>query len=309
MYKADVLTGPREQTEDITLVERFIGSGNEIEAMYDAEQFCAQYGELSRVYRYVDGSADLVAQRAYDLYKRHAQQILGVIDDAAKQTVADMRRDTLPKTCLISIVCGRVAREAPRKKPQAEYQFEWQGEMWFVRFENEEGYIKNGVGVWTLVELLAKPNPAQPLLARHLLHLSDTEADSVEQTYDGAIDKEGLNRIYQRYQDIQSEIDRAKANQDFAAVQRLETEKSEILKQVKAGTYRGRAKDISSASRKKKAEKRIRMQLSRLRDQLIKNKLPSLAEHLATHIDSSHRPFAYRPGPSPPNWTLSRPKS
>jgi predicted DNA-binding transcriptional regulator AlpA len=75
--------------------------------MHDATQFGIRFGELSRVLRYIDGTADDVAGRVFELHKRHAQQICKAIDDAGTALIPEMRRQTLPANCLISIALGR----------------------------------------------------------------------------------------------------------------------------------------------------------------------------------------------------------
>lgn len=107
MYAADVLQDAHEDVEAQTLIERMVGVSNEIERMHDATQFGIRFGELARVLRSIEGTANDVAQRVFELHKRHAQQICKAIDDAATALIPEMRRGTLPGTCLVSIAVGR----------------------------------------------------------------------------------------------------------------------------------------------------------------------------------------------------------
>lgn len=110
MYKANVLMEGRDEPEYQTMIERMIGTANEIEAMHDAAQFGIRFGEVSRVLRYIGGRADDVAQRVFDLHQRHAKQVCKAIDDAGKAVVAEMRRKTISPTCLLNIALGRSAK-------------------------------------------------------------------------------------------------------------------------------------------------------------------------------------------------------
>jgi hypothetical protein len=110
MYKANVLKEGRDEPQYQTMIERMVGTANEIEKMHDPTQFAIRFGEISRVLRYIDGSADNVAQQVFDLHQRHAKQVCKAIDDAGTALIPEMRRKTLPANCLISIALGRTAK-------------------------------------------------------------------------------------------------------------------------------------------------------------------------------------------------------
>lgn len=110
MYKANVLKEGREEPQYQTMIERMVGTANEIEKMHDATQFGIRFGEVSRVLRHIDGTADSVAQQVFDLHQRHAKQVCKAIDDAGTALIPEMRRKTLPGNCLISIALGRTAK-------------------------------------------------------------------------------------------------------------------------------------------------------------------------------------------------------
>lgn len=106
MYKMDVLKEGRDEPEYQTMIERMVGTANEVEAMHDATQFGIRFGELSRVLRYIDGSSDSVAQKIFELHQRHAKQVCRAIDGAGTALVSELRRKTLPGNCLLSIALG-----------------------------------------------------------------------------------------------------------------------------------------------------------------------------------------------------------
>lgn len=115
MYRHDVLRGPRKKPEERILIESYVRTAGEIDAMTSAVQFCTRFGEVSRLVNHIDGTADDVAQRVFDLHKKHARQVLQALDAAAKGAVAEMREGTLPADSLLSIVYA-----GKRAMPEAE---------------------------------------------------------------------------------------------------------------------------------------------------------------------------------------------
>lgn len=82
-------------------MESFIRTATRIGSMNEL-QVVEHYGEVSRVLRHVRPlSADQVAERIIQLYKRHAFEVTGVIDSAHSAHVADIREEKLPATCAI----------------------------------------------------------------------------------------------------------------------------------------------------------------------------------------------------------------
>lgn len=107
MYAGDVMKDGHDEPRFQTLIERMVGAANEIERMHDATQFGIRFGELSRVLRYIEGKADDVASRVFELHKRHAQQVCKAIDEFGTAMIPEMRRGTLSANCLTSIALGR----------------------------------------------------------------------------------------------------------------------------------------------------------------------------------------------------------
>ncbi|HNO79735.1 MAG TPA: 7-cyano-7-deazaguanine synthase [Phycisphaerae bacterium] len=107
MYELNVMTDARTDPESQTIIERMVGVANDIEGMIDATQFAQRFGEMSRALRHIEGRTDDVAQRIFQLYQRHAQQVCGAIDATGTALVPEMRRGSIPGTCLISIALGR----------------------------------------------------------------------------------------------------------------------------------------------------------------------------------------------------------
>ena len=47
--------------------------------------FFGKYGEIARVLKHLNGSADSTALKLYELHKRHAKYVTNVVDDAISQ--------------------------------------------------------------------------------------------------------------------------------------------------------------------------------------------------------------------------------
>jgi hypothetical protein len=65
-------------------------------------QVVEHYGEVSRVLRHFRPlSADQVAERVIQLYRRHSSEVTGVMDGAIRDHASDIREGKLPATCAI----------------------------------------------------------------------------------------------------------------------------------------------------------------------------------------------------------------
>lgn len=101
LYHIDLLTDARTPEKDLTLVESFIRTATRIGSMNEL-QVVEHYGEVSRVLRHLRPlSADQVAERVIQLYRRHATEVTGVMDAAFSAHASDIREGKLPATCAI----------------------------------------------------------------------------------------------------------------------------------------------------------------------------------------------------------------
>jgi hypothetical protein len=107
-YKVDLLVGEREKgkakkSDPRTMIAAYLETANEIEKM-DVLQFFSRFGEASRVLRHIFGNADATAMQVFDLHRRHAKQVTGVIDQAFAKHGAAIRKRELPASCLLRLV-------------------------------------------------------------------------------------------------------------------------------------------------------------------------------------------------------------
>lgn len=113
LYHLDLLTDARTPEKDRTLVESFIRTATKIGTMNDL-QVVEHYGEVSRVLRHLRPlTANEVAERVIQLYKRHSAEVNGVIDGALRDHAPEIREGKLPATCAILLAIPEDYKKAP----------------------------------------------------------------------------------------------------------------------------------------------------------------------------------------------------
>ncbi len=160
MYKVDLLTGARETPEERTMLESYIRTATEVAKMSEIE-FFSHFGEASRVFSYLEGTADENAAKIMDLHKRHAGQICDVIDGAIQNHVKEIREGTLPSTCLLILALPepyRRSAETPAKEVEKSRNiFRKEGDIWRIVYDGEEISLKHMKGLSYLAILLRYP--------------------------------------------------------------------------------------------------------------------------------------------------------
>ena len=111
MYELNIL-GDGVEGIDRALVESSLEMINRIQRIQTATQFCVEFPELSRIINHIDAPADDVAQAVHDLYKRHGDQIGGILDDLGRAAISQLRLGDLPPNCLLSMAFSS-GREFP----------------------------------------------------------------------------------------------------------------------------------------------------------------------------------------------------
>ncbi len=74
-YRTAVLTGAFEGVEHQTMVERVVGMAHHVGGMHDPARLFGEFGEASRVLRYLNEPPDAVAQRVFELYRTQGRQV------------------------------------------------------------------------------------------------------------------------------------------------------------------------------------------------------------------------------------------
>ena len=105
-YKADLFTDKRPAGPDREMALGYVRSASMVNLMEDTA-FFARYGEASRVVRHFSEPADVVAERIFDLYRRHASAVCRVFDDAIASHAEALRQGDLPADSLLPLVAGQ----------------------------------------------------------------------------------------------------------------------------------------------------------------------------------------------------------
>ena len=112
MYRIDLLTGEREEGADRTMAESYVRRALEFRRM-TPEAFLGRYaGEISRaVYAFPGMPPDEVARSAFDLHKRHGDDVHSVLAGGVRRHADGLVSRTLPSTCILRMAVGEYGRD------------------------------------------------------------------------------------------------------------------------------------------------------------------------------------------------------
>lgn len=185
--------------------------------------------------------------------------------------------------------------QAERDERPGESRFRLDGEKWEIRFGAESGHFGDRKGFAIIAKLLRLPNPTRTI---SVFELMGTDRVKIDQGGDNQpiTDREALKAYDDRLVEVNAELDRAKADNDAAALPRLESERAELLSEIKNATGPGGVlRNLSGASSAVKARNAVWNSLTRAYGRLEKGGLGRLATHLRNSIRREGDGFAYRP--------------
>jgi len=162
-YKSDIFTQSRDKDDDKIMVAAYLERANQVDSLPDVNKFIARYSEVSRVLRHLDGPPSKTSQRVFDLYKRHAKEVMWALDKVHSRNVTAIRERTLPGDCLLRTVyeSGSVI-SVPAVAAKVELPtnfFRRRGEEWEARFNarNPITLLNVNKGCGYIQILLARP--------------------------------------------------------------------------------------------------------------------------------------------------------
>jgi hypothetical protein len=241
-YRVDLLVGERKEGDPRTMLAAYVETANEIEKKA-AVQFFGKYGEASRVLRHIGGNADATAMQVYDLHRKHAKQITGVVDQALAKHAAAIRKRELPPSCLLRLVADSsaagdgtpaVKKQVQRPQPPVcDNVFRKKGQVWELRFAGGPEYILLPTkGAAYLQLLVSRPGNAISAvdLACQVAKNPDRFAlgDAGEQS-----DEEALTVYRARVIELRGEVDEAKSNNDSGAQTRAQEELDCLMERIR----------------------------------------------------------------------------
>jgi 7-cyano-7-deazaguanine synthase in queuosine biosynthesis len=105
-YEVELLLGGRGAGPDREMALAYIRSASKIGQMTDVD-FFAHYGETSRIVSHFNEPAGTVAQRIFELHRRHAAAVCRVFDAGFDANRVNIRNGSLLPDCLLSLVVGQ----------------------------------------------------------------------------------------------------------------------------------------------------------------------------------------------------------
>jgi 7-cyano-7-deazaguanine synthase in queuosine biosynthesis len=264
-YKSDIFTQSREKDADKIMAAAYLERANQVRDFSDITQFIARYSEVCRVFRFLDGNPASVAQRVFDLYKRHAKEVCAALDTMIAKNITAIRERTLPSECLLrtvyesgSVVC--VPAVTTKQEQPANY-FRKRGGVWTARFQGNQEILLIGVdkGSEYINILLGRPNQKISVFeivcgfaidACNTLLCSDNTIDDTDDGFQittgvpltdaGFVaDRKAVEQYREAAQDLLKEIDEARSANDAAKIQELEREMVQITGAIKEATGLG----------------------------------------------------------------------
>lgn len=320
-YKIDLLVGAvndNSKGDPRTMLSAYVETANEVSEMTPL-QFFGRFGEAGRVLRHINGSPDTVAMQVYELHKRHAMQVVKVIKDSISTHATDILKRRLPNNCLLRLVCDASALasppsndQAPSDTPQSPNYIWKKGQCWAIRFEgNEEKIYTPETGFYYLQMLL--DNAGTSFSASELdCAVSRKTKERIRASVSGGedfseygitvlgtshggeiLDKDAIQSYKLRIEEIDEEVEQAKANNDLARIHSLESEKEWIIDELNnACGLGGRIRTILDD--RNRVRNRVCNAIRRALNKIAQYDRP-LSEHLAKPVLNLGHTISYVP--------------
>jgi len=317
-YKMDVFTQSRDKGEDKIMAAAYLERANQVNTLTDVSQFLASYPEVNRVFRYLDGSNAQSAQRVFDLYKRHANEVTGALDVMVGRNLTAIRERTLPGDCLLRTVyeSGSVisvsAVASTEKRP--DNIFRMRGGVWEASFLGREVILLQGVdkGAKYINLLLAYPDRETSVFeivcgseigAVESTVNTGLEHDDIEDGYQVSVgvplgdaglvaDRKAIQQYRGRFNDLISDKADAEADGDHDRLEEIQIEMAQLAAAVTGAVGKG-GKLRKVADKRKNVRDAFRNAVNRAITHIEKYDKP-LSVHLTESIKHGND-VTYRP--------------
>lgn len=322
-YKFDVFTESREIHNKKKNVEKIMAAAyleraNQVKNLSGVTQFISSYPDVGRVFKFLSGDTGQAAQRVFDLYKRHANEVMGALKELLKRHSEEILERTLPGDCLLRIAyeSGSVISlsSVVTVEKQPENFFRKRGAIWEVRFQGRNTICLLGAdkGAEYINLLLAYPErltsiyeimcgcalSAATTTANISLDHDDIEdgfqvTSGVPQGDAGVVaDRKAVNQYNDRFSQLLREQHEAEEEGDHERLDKIQDEISQIAAAVSGAVGKG-GKLRKMADKRKSLRDSFRNSVNRAIKQIeLYDKL--LAEHLKTTIQHGNE-AVYRP--------------
>lgn len=323
-YKFDVFTQSRDAQDKKKNVEKIMAAAyleraNQVKNLADVTQFVSSYPDVGRVFKFLGGDTGQAAQRVFDLYKRHANEVMGALDELLRRYSKEIRERTLPGDCLL-----RTAYESGSTislssvisvEKQPDNFFRKRGAVWEARFQgrNTIHLLNVDKGAEYINLLLAFPDRETSVYeiavgsAANAIDLPANTGVAPEDIEDGyqvtqgiplgdagdVADRQALREWQQRAHELLGEIEEARDAGDHARVEEIHEEMAFLTKAMEGGKGLG-GRQRKAGDKRKNVRDAFRNAVDRAIKHIEKYDKP-LAEHLKASIKHGNE-VVYRPG-------------
>ena len=319
-YKVDVFTQSRNKDDDKIMAAAYLERANQVKSLTDVTQFISSYAEVSRVFRYLDGSTSQAAQRVFDLYKRHATEVTGALDELVSRNITAIRERTLPGDCLLRTVyeSGSVISvpTAASAEKMPDNIFRKRGNVWEARFQGRgqhpiliQGVDKGAEYINLLLAHPARETSVFEVVCGSEIGIIESAAntgldhDDIEEGYQVSVgvplgdagvvaDRKAIQQYRGRFNELVSEKADAEADGDHERLEEIQIEMAQLVAAVTGAQGKG-GKLRKVADRRKNVRDAFRNAVDRAIKQIDKYDKP-LAQHLKDSIkhgnDAVYRP-------------------
>lgn len=318
-YKVDVFTQSRDKGEDKIMAAAYLERANQVKNLTDVTQFVSSYPDVGRVLKYLNySSAGQAAQRVFDLYKRHADEVTGALDELGRRYFTQIRERSLPGDCLLRTVYESASvNSVPAvisMEKQPENFFRKRGAVWETRFQgrNTICLLKVDKGAEYINLLLAFPDremSVYEIAVGNAVNTIEQPAGSgiaPEDIEDGyqvtqgiplgdagdVADRRALNECKQQARELFEEMEEARERGDHARIEEIEKEMAALVKYIEGGKGLG-GRQRRVGDKRKNVRDAFRNAVDRAIRQIEKYDKP-LAEHLKASIKYGNE-VVYRP--------------
>jgi hypothetical protein len=304
MYLADVFTDVRtnkageSHDEDRLLYAGYVERANQVANVKSVVDFLVRFPEAARVIKYLEGQPDAVAQRIFDMYKRHSNEVARVIDAMIAHHATALRQRTLPANALLRIVyeshlpvstsaIAGGAQEVP------ENAFRRAGDHWEYRFGDHRSFrlVTANVGARYINHMLAHPHESTPVVELVVGATLDPFDPMLGDSGDVA-DDQAVREYRREAQELFDELERAREMGSGERVEGLHEELAKIEAAIsEARGLGGRSRKAQSG--RERIRKAFQAAVRRAREKIAEGD-PEFAEHLKKCIRCGTDPI-YRP--------------
>jgi len=318
-YKVDVFTQSRKKDEDKIMAAAYLERANQVKNLTGVADFISSYPDVCRVFKYLNASAGQAAQRVFDLYKRHAEEVTGAVDELGRRYFTQIRERSLPGDCLLRTVYESASVNSVPAVVSVEKQpenfFRKRGAVWEVRFQGRNTICLLNVdkGAEYINLLLAFPDRETSVYeiacgsAANAVDLPANAGVAPEEIEDGfqivtgapltdagdVADRRALREWQQRARELLGEIGEARDAGDHTRVEEIEEEMAFLTKALEGGKGLG-GRQRRAGDKRKNVRDAFRNAVDRAIKQIEKYDKP-LAEHLKASIKHGNE-VVYRPG-------------